>query len=56
MKKIETAEERLKQDEYGLYINAPNYPDQRSRLEHELKRQKELENKIPKWLRWLIKD
>ena len=36
-KKIETSEERLKQDEYGLYINAPNYDDQRARMENGIR-------------------
>jgi len=38
--KIETSEERLKQDEYGLYVNAPNYDDQRARMIHGMKQDK----------------
>lgn len=44
--KIETSEERLKQDEYGLYINAPNYEDQRARMIHGIEESKKLKRQI----------
>ena len=54
-KKIETSEERLKQDEYGLYINAPSYIDQRARMEHETKKHKELFMQANWFMRWITK-
>jgi hypothetical protein len=51
-KKIETPEERLKKDEFGLYVNASNYVDQRARIiASEINHSKRKLEQIPKWIR-----
>ncbi len=48
MKKITTSEDNLKQDEYGLYINAPNYEEQRIEMERKIAFNKKLQRQEEK--------
>ena len=50
--KPEDMKDMLQQDEYGLYVNAPNYHDVKQRMVAEMQfNDREKLSRIPKWIR-----